>query len=193
MNKENISTIFLLPAIQIKNSVKKEFYDNGFINTYITTNKIKYPYEVIFLLFNPSEFDYQYAGFESRLISNENYIECNDLGNNYVLYTFKIPQIFIKEYYLFLDGRYSEFSKEYKELFPNKSHVYDNDKKPLKDKKGGYLLEDSPYFKVFNKDEGFKEKLAQKLGYEDTSILDDVELYDKQDEVKEKFNIEFDI
>ena len=193
MIKENISTIFLLPAIKIKDSIKKEFRDNGFINTYITTNKVKYPYKVIFLLFRPDEFTFEYAGFENRLISNENYIECLDIGNKYILYTFKIPEIFTKEYNLFIEGKYSEFSDKYKDLFPRKSHVFDSNKKPITDKKGNYVLEDSPYFKIFNKNKDFKDNLASKLGYEDSSMLDDMELYDKQDETKEKFIINFDI
>ncbi len=194
MTKENISTIFLLPAVEIPETVKDKFYEQGFISTYLTCNKLSYPFEVIYILFNPGEFSIDYNYFERMLINNPNYIEVFDLGNNLVLYVYKIPDKFKEDYNLFLQGKYSKFSKEYKKLFPERSYIIGTDKKPIRDHNGKYKTEMSPFHHVFNRSDYIKSKWADKIGYEiDDPIFDNLELYDVQYPERELVEVNIEI
>jgi len=194
IHNNNISTIFLLPAIEIPELIKEYFLDNGFINTFVTSKRIKYPFEVMFLLFNPKRFNEEYNRFERMLIYNPNYLEVYDLGNKHVLYVFKIPEKFKSDYYTFLNGKYSKFSEEYKRLFPEKSYLLDVDGKIVRDLKGKPILQQSPFYHVFTKSDYLKAQLADKLGYdENDEIFNDLELFDIQYPEKEEIKINLEI
>lgn len=56
-----------------------------------------------------------FTSYEHRLIKNDLFIKSIDVGNK-VLYIFKFPEEYIQEYYSLIEGKYSEFGNDAKEL-----------------------------------------------------------------------------
>lgn len=185
-NKENVSTIFLLPGIEIKRELKLSFYNNGFVNTFLTCKGLSYPFEVIFLLFNPKQIDINFCSFIEDLKKNTNFLEVLDVGLNKILLVYRIPKKFRLDYNLFLEGKYSELSEEYKKCFSLEKFKLDGYGNKVIEK-GKYIMEPSNFYHIFNKTEHLKNIWLDKLGIskEESHILDNVELYEKQDTIKE--------
>lgn len=185
--KYNISTKFLLPILKFSKKVLEEYLPEfGFVNTYINCNVLTYPFEVLYILFNPKELDLNFFNFEKEFCKNTNYIETYDLGNNLVLFIFRIPKEYQRDFNLFIEGKYSKTSKSYQNLFPKESYITDSTGRKMRDNKGFYLKEPSSFFHIFNKTDFLKRKWREKLGYDDDDpIFEDIELYDTQDIMKE--------
>lgn len=84
---------------------------SNFINAYISLDK------EAFLIFDKTV-DYDvvfYHYLEHVKIKNPNLVECLDLEEEVVL-KFAIPEQYSNCYYLFLEGKYSQFDEEYKQL-----------------------------------------------------------------------------
>lgn len=205
--KPNISRLFLLPGIQIEEKTKKLFAQFGFVNTFLSCAQLSYSFNVIFLLFKPSEFDMGFYTFARNMEKNPNFIETIDLGQNQVAMIYRIPRRFTKDYELFLDGQYSKLSKEFQSCFAMEDFKRDSNGRPIIDA-GRYLKEPSRFYHVFNRTEWLKDRWKLKLyGHEDkdgnvilspkdrheAAILDDVELFDKQDPELETLLLEFEL
>lgn len=187
--KYNISTKFLLPILKLPNSVLDNFFPHfRFINTFISCNVLNYPYEVLYILLNPKELDLDFYNFEKIIQDNENYIETFDIGYNLVLFVFRIPKEFKRDYNLFLNGEYSKTSKSYQKLFPKENYIKDSTGRKVRDRSGFFIKEPSSFHHIFNKTDFLKRRWCEKLGYdEDDPIFEDIELYDTQDPIKETF------
>lgn len=59
--------------------------------------------------------DPEFTLYEHRLINNELFVESIDL-NNKVLYIFRFPDVYLNEYNLFKEGKYSKFGEDVKKL-----------------------------------------------------------------------------
>lgn len=183
--KENVSTVFLLPGIEIKDELKDLFYTFGFENTFLTCPPLSYPYEVIYLLFKPVSINMDFMRSAERLQINENFIETLDGGNNKVVLVYRIPKRFKRDYEMFLEGKYSKLGEDFKKCFVLEEFVKDINGKPVKEN-GRYLKEPSDFFHIFNQTDKIKDKWKERLGYsEDEHILDGCELYSKQDPIEE--------
>lgn len=184
--KENVSTVFLLPGIRIEDKLKESFYANGFINTYLKCPPLEYPFPVIYILFKPVVINMDFIRFCERLQTNSNFLETLDAGKGKVLMVYKIPKHFKNDHDLFLKGKYSKMSKEYKECFILEKFKLDSDKKPIKEN-NVFVKEPTTFYHIFNRTEDMKKSWLEFLGYsENTNILDDVEFYEKPNLEKEE-------
>jgi hypothetical protein len=85
------------------------FYkDCGFVNTYIS---IEPP--CAFLVFNNEDNSRQSYNFNT-LKSNENFIDCLE-SVNYTVFKLRIPFQYREDFYVYLEGKYSEFNEDFKD------------------------------------------------------------------------------
>lgn len=186
--RDNISTIFLLPCLQIKQDTKDRFYSQGFVNTYLFFDKTQYEYFTpLYLLFKPEAFNIDFYKFMLQLEKNQNYIETLDYPNGQVVFVFRIPKRYDRDYRLFLSGKYSRFSKEFKNNFPLKVYKVDH-KGTLIKGTNGWQQEDSIFYHIFNKTEYLKDIYRENLGSNDLPE----ELYDKYKPEEENLIIDYD-
>lgn len=185
---ENVSTIFLLPGIEIREELKAEFYSQGFINTFLHVKGLNYPYPVIYLLFKPTRIDHSFVRFANELQKNGNFLETIDAGRNKVLMVYRVPKRFRRDYDLFLEGKYSRLSDSYKRCFQMEQFKLDALGRPMRDNRGRWIKEPTDFYHVFNRTDDIKKRWLAAIGYDESSdILDDVELYEKQDTQKETY------
>lgn len=108
------ATRFLLPMLGDKYHRDNFFVNAHFMNAYIgDSNKPEYDNHIL-LRYNylPTNF---YLKFDKELIVQKGVIGEYDYGDNRtVMYVFKVPGEFQEDYNKFLDGKYSEFSTNYK-------------------------------------------------------------------------------
>lgn len=185
--KENISAIFLLPALQIKSECKADFYRFGFINTYLYYDKCYYQFKPLYLLFNPARYDLDFYKFCLALEKSNSYIETIDIAGK-VLFVFKIPERFSSDYNVFLTGKYSAFSQEFQLLFPMKSYISDRQGNLVKDSEGKYKTDPSMFYHIFNRTQTLREIYRSTLG-DDIDLDDKDELYDKYNVKQETLNL----
>lgn len=192
-NQRNVSTTFLLPGTEIKDETRRKFHDNGFVNTYLTCEPFTYPYPVIYLLFQPMRFDLAFYSFMREIQANQNFIEVIDLGLNKILFVFRIPKRFQKDYNYFIKGEYSKLSKDYQKCFAMEDYKRDENGNAIR-ANGKLIRESSTYYHVFNKTQVQKDRLKFKI-FGDINIGDDLlegmELYDKQDPEDEAYSMGF--
>lgn len=202
MTKINVSRLFLLPGIQLSNSLKKDFERFNFVNTYLKCDDLKYSFEVIFLLFKPDDFDISFYSFSRNMSKNPNYIETIDLNNHRVVMVFRIPKRFKEDYNHFLNGDYSKMSKEFQSCFALEQYKFDSNGNLIKEN-GKYVYEPTIFYHVFNKTQKLKDVWKLKLYgqdskdgiiYEpDSNLIDEIELYEKQDPLLETLDVGFEI
>lgn len=184
--RDNISTIFLLPCLQIRDEVKARFKDFGFVNTYLFCDKFDYNFNPIYILFRPSSFDLEFYKFILQLEKNQNHIETMDFDKNSVLMTFRIPKRFNDDYGAFLRGRYSKFSPEFKKCFSMKDYVLGPGGELLRDEHKRYRTDYSMFYHIFNRTETLRNIYIEKLGSE---LPENIELYDRYKTVEETLTI----
>lgn len=108
----NKSRTYLMPLLS-------EFVDfntnisNNIKNTYLS--KGSDTEKMIHILSSFDGRDVNFSKYEDSFINNDLFVEMKDYGND-VLYTFKFPEEYSKEYNYFLDSKYSKFDKDAKEL-----------------------------------------------------------------------------
>lgn len=109
----NRSKTYLLPMLsEIVNFDLR--FTKHLLNTYMYIDQGEYE-NCLCILHEFNFRDPEFTSYEHRLTKNELFFKCIDVGNK-VLYIFKFPEIYIKEYNLFKEGKYSEFGKDTKEL-----------------------------------------------------------------------------
>ena len=141
--KPNISHLFLIPSLSIKETIRKEFKSFGYINSYLKCTHYEYPFESLFLLFCPENFTEEFYKFNLKLESNPNFVETIDLLDNQVLVVYKIPLRFEQDAKLITEGRYSRTSLSFKRLFP--------------------MNEESIFYDIFNKTQKLAERYMKGL------------------------------
>ena len=106
--KRNLSFYFIFPMLGGKTLTINDFVG---INNCFLKNKDR-PYEdSIFLLFDYNTTK-EFAKFETALSQHPYYIESYDPSPKLTMFIFGVPDI--KNYSLFLKGKYSKMSNEYK-------------------------------------------------------------------------------
>jgi len=114
--KSNKSRTYLLPLLSELVNFEMKF-DKFIINTYIHFNVEKYK-NCIGILHNFSFRNPDFTAYEHKLINNELFVDIVDIDDN-VLYIFKFPEEYIHEYNSFINGKYSAFGLDAKELILN--------------------------------------------------------------------------
>lgn len=156
MEKESLnrSATYLLPLAAQFINFDQEFNDS-IVNFYIEDdfeNKEKYIYVIY-------EFDFKnskYTNFEHKLISNE-LIELYEDIDNMVLYKFKFPEEYHKEYELFTKSKFSKFGEDAKEIILTYwSEVYSGNKGAIP-----FLLKTK---QILYRDLKLKKEIENKIG-----------------------------
>ncbi len=162
--KYNKSKTYLLPLLS-----EVVFFDRKFLpyleNTYMFDDTGKY--ENCFFILHEFNFkDKDFTAYEHKMIDNELFVELVDIGEK-VLYIFKFPEIYLKEYNYLKESKYSKFDNYSKEVILNFwTHVYENNFKAY------------PFLKkvkqILYKDKYLKLEMEQKLSSPDHIVkLDD--------------------
>lgn len=105
-DEDNFTNYFIFPLIVDNAKQNSDWFNLAefTINSYLSEN-LNSIY-VIARYFNTDRF----KNWETKIKSNENYFKFFDPSPNTVGYEFKIPEIFIPDLELFLDGKYSQMS-----------------------------------------------------------------------------------
>lgn len=179
MNK-NYSYTYLIPLLG-----EQVYFDKQILkhikNTYLFSTKHTVG-DLFFILCNFDYSDPDYAKLESRLISNDLYLESYDILTD-TLYVFKFPPEYKAEYLNFIQGKYSKFQ---------------NDAKRIILSFWGELYGDIPLFvtttllkikQVLYKDKKLKERLENELSSNNHKVIlpEDAELGNKINIEKEQF------
>ena len=184
---DNVSTVFLFPCLSIRQELVRQFSEFGFVTTYLYWDKHEYPFNVMFLLFQPSEFTLGFHNFVQAMEKSINFVETIDVANKVVL-VYKVPAKFVTDYLLFLNGAYSLTSPDFKACFKLKDYKMDASGKFIRTSTGSYETEYTAYWHIFNKTEYWRNQLLERLG-EDTRIPEGSELYEKCDINKETLTL----
>lgn len=164
--KGTCTTIFMLPAIGESYS---ELIKYGFINAYVNDVMYDMPHgKSIFLLYKPERFD----ALQSRinhLRLKKMITDDYDYEDGYVVTVHPIPTKWMKDYTLFRQGKYSQFSEEYKSLFPRFNDVEING-----------IRVNAPTLQklIFDRSELIKKYWEQRLGF---PLSEGAEMWSKPD------------
>ncbi len=113
MIEPNRSKTYLLPLLSEIVNFDMRFMKH-LLNTYMYIGSGEYE-NCLCILHEFNFKDPEFTSYEHRLTKNELFVKCIDIDNK-VLYIFRFPEIYIKEYNLFKEGKYSEFGNDVKEL-----------------------------------------------------------------------------
>lgn len=166
VDKRNKTTRFLLPILGEKMSSFNETY---FINAYIDVEDVTRKTDVncLYLLYR-FRATKEYLDFEEKLQNHEQYRGHYEPDKHHTIYLFEIPDNYIDEYRLFLKGKYSEFSNEYKYQIMNFFN-FDTD---------------GDTYQILNRGDKRRIKMEEDLG---VSIPKNIELEDKPNIFEETY------
>lgn len=170
--KYNKSKTYLLPLLSELVTLDKRFIGQ-LVNTYLFDMKGEYE-NCIFILHDFNFKDAEFTKYENELVNNELFVDLIDVDKQ-VIYIFKFPEIYMKEYKLLVDSKYSQFDNDSKELILEFwGHMYANNISAI------------PFLtklkQVLFRDKKLKEQIESKLQVklpEDAELGD---LVDKSDE-----------
>ena len=111
--KLNKSKTYLLPLLSEVVDLDLRFYKH-IKNCYIFDDLNKYE-DCIFILHDFNFKNPEFTAYEHKLIKNPHFMELVDV-DNFVIYIFKFPKEYIKEYNFYKEGKYSQFGTDAKEL-----------------------------------------------------------------------------
>ena len=117
--KYNASKTYLLPLLSEIIGFESKFM-NYLENTYMYVDDESLDQSIPYLAVL-HEFSFknpEFTSYEHRLIDNELFVKCIDIEDN-VLYIFKFPEEYLKEYELLKNSKYSEFGDDAKKLILN--------------------------------------------------------------------------
>lgn len=166
------STNFIMPFL----GGTRDYYrfKNEFINCYIGTEQSGDYGNYIYLLYRFSG-SLEFVQFEERLQNHPYFEESYEVDNYQTMYVFNIPQDYMEDIQLILDGKYSKIQPETKENILRFNQSRTNS-----------ILE-----KILFRDPSWKAELENKLK---ASLPDDAELYSifnvEEEIFREKYKIE---
>lgn len=171
------STLFLLPAIGLQ---RKDILKYGFMDAYLDDVNHEPHYEAsVYLLFRPENMDGFQVFLDKEYRRTKLLIEDYDYAGGYVVTVYRIPEEYLREYDLFLKGKYSKFRKKYMQLFARTAEVTTDD--------GKVVTESSLAYHIFDRTPSMREYWEEKLG---AQLDEDAEMWSKPDvEEGEKLNI----
>ena len=172
----NKSKTYLLPLLSEIVGFDKKFF-NSLLNTYMFDDLGKYK-NCFYILHKFTFKNPEYTKYENTLISNELFVDLIDMDDK-VLYIFKFPKEYIKEYNLMKVGKYSLFGKDAKELILEFfTHVYKGNLNAVK-----FLIKVK---QILFKNERLKKEIEDELK---VKLPDNAELTDIIKRKNETFNL----
>lgn len=174
--KKTITSIFIVPTLSIG---KEKLVDNGFINGYIKDGGRDVQYEnAVYLLFKPENLDKFREFLDDEYERTKQIIDDYDYEDGYVIVVYELSSRLEKDFELIKQGKYSQTSKKFQEIFP----------KIVKLKRNGLLKDEvSLQYRIFNKTLDLKQFWEEKL---DVVLDDDNEVWDGFFEENEILNLD---
>jgi len=162
----NKSKTYLLPLLSELVEFDRKFFDN-MQNVYIADDLGKYK-NCIYILHDFSFRNPEYTLYENQLTKTEYFVDLVDVDNNQVLYIFKFPEEYLHEYNKFIEGKYSHFGTDAKELILEYyTNVFQGNLNAV-----NFLLK---LKQILFKDKKLKKQIETKLS---TTLDEDAELTD---------------
>lgn len=158
----------MVPSIQINvtNKLVFEYFENAFLTDLEHPHNYERPIFMLFSVKNFSEINWKKV--YNVLITSPNYLTEYDVGikdgKYLVMIVFRVPDIYAKDYENFRSGRYSLFSKEYREKFPK----YIDEKKEKK----------NIHWQIINKDPELRRAVETKFNLKRDFLKDADEIWD---------------
>ena len=161
--KHTITSVFIVPTLSIG---RDKLLDNGFINGYIKDVNRDIQYEnAVYLLFKPKDLDRFRDFLDGEYERTKSIVDDYDYEDGYVVVVYEINPRLKTDVELIKQGKYSQTSKKFQEIFP----------KVVKIKKNGLSRDEiSLQYRVFNKTEDFRQFWEDKLGVE---LEEDMEVW----------------
>lgn len=139
--------------------------------------------EGIFLHYRYSD-NNRFKDFEAKVVTLPGYRTHVDIDKYHVIYQFDVPTAFQREYDLFMKGKYSKFSDEYKK------RILDFHKTDEMARQLGTTVENTKIYGILHKSKILKEEIEQRIG---TSLHESEEVYsipyDNEETFYEKYKI----
>lgn len=177
------ASTWILPMLRLTNETRTSMkFNSYFVNCYIGTSDVGYMEEIC-LVYRFSG-DTEYKLFEDSLINHELFSRTVDLDHHHTMYIFNIPVEFKKDFYKFIEGRYSEFSQPYKNKILN--FVVNPAITNRED------LEKTLWYGVLYKTDKRKKDLLDQIGSV-TVAIDDLEYFSIPEESNEVYNGDIEI
>lgn len=155
LNDKTNTTLFLVPALEIPEHILKQM---GFVNSFLVDKNKSYNKKdktiKVVCLFKPRA-KAMFASHLEDLDEEGLVLDEYDYPEGHVVVVFKFPERYRKDYELFMQGKYSKFSSEFKKIFPEKNRSYE-------DGKFDYTL----HFHIFKRTPGMREFIEDDLGIE---------------------------
>ena len=171
------SKTYLLPLMSEVLDLNIKFMPQ-LLNTYMFDDKNEYQ-DCFFILHEFNFKNPEFTSYEHKLVNNPLFVKNIDLDNK-VVYVFKFPEEYLKEYYHLSNSKYSSFGEDAKQLILRFwGEVYSGNSLGV-----NFLLKVK---NILYKDKKLKEKLEKDLG---VKLDDDQELGDYVDLENETFKIE---
>lgn len=175
----NCSTIFLLYPLGIE---RRKIAQLGFIQAYLLDAEKDVDYQnPVFLLFKPDSPTIFQAFVDSeyertnKITNTVDIIEDYDYIDGHVVLVYQFPKEFEEDYNKFLKGKYSKFSKKFKETYPKTIK--------MKTEEGRIIEEVSTQYRIINRTSEFKDYLEDVFG--EGTFSEDMEYWSKPDMDKE--------
>lgn len=107
--KKNLCCTLVLPMCEINHNSLPHNFTNAYLHEY---KDIK---QIVVVFDKPLEHSNSFMSYLDYLKQNRNYSAIEDIDNEIILY-FTIPNRNLENLKMYLKGKYSQFSKDYKEL-----------------------------------------------------------------------------
>lgn len=177
MPKDTITSIFIMPTLGLN---RDGLNSNGYLNAYCKDLSRDIQYEnAVYLLFKPKNLD-KFKDFEDDQINRKGpFIESYDLGDGYIVLVYALKLELKKDFELIKKSKYSETSKEFQSLFPEKKTIIKKGEKPR--------TELSLQNRVFNKDKSLIKYWEDRIGIR---FKQNMELWEGYEEEREILDID---
>ncbi len=175
--KKNLTSIFFVPTLKIN---REGLLNNGYLNGYSKDSRKEVQYEnCIYLLFKPKNLEKFKDFLDYEYQRTKQVIDDYDYEDGFIVVVYQLDEKFKKDYKLIREGKYSQTSPEFQDLFPNTL--------PSK-KEGGMVVEEvSLQYRIFNKTIDMKEYWENKINY---TFGHDMEVWPTWNEDKEVLELE---
>lgn len=159
--KYNKSTVFLLPMLGLPLQHFKNFYNVYYKTIYDKDTDIKR----IYVVYKNEDLTSDITINISRATTfmDKYYID------NFTIFRYRVPELFLKDFILFCNGKYNTFSTKYKNILT-----------------GSYIMNKVELERILNALPKDRQALADKF---DVNIEDIKEIYPIPDEIGETFTI----
>lgn len=166
-DKSILSRLFIYPMLKLPHS-----FDYFVHSTYINHEDfggLLDPHIYIIMKFRLDGANINFEDLERIIQDHIDYVTQYDINKgSYICFVFKIPEIYINDYLIFIDGKYSLLSKDYQQYLSGNNTT-------------------SIYYKVFNKDSELRKSWEDKIG---EKLDKNAEVLSKPDLLKELFTLD---